>query len=346
MTFPELIHMYLDNLKGRSGHDRTVRVASQWVSTLTETPTRQQLIERHKEKGHGHYQPGASQANKELALVRAACRWGIYEGKWETDPTVGIKKWKTPKRKRICKYEEITKILHAFDFSTTDTEIRDRALFGIAMFTGCRPSEVRTALLNAITPYSHMGCWNKGTTKNGEDHEVPLPRQAMGWVSDWLKVRPRFDPRGANPYLFPGQAIGEPLSECGLRVRWAALRKGLEIQANLWNYDLRRTLASYLGNELKYDDKTIQAILNHYDGRAISHYYHVSFDALTSVVQRYADWLYSLTAEQAHTFTPVPPPATTVRLIPMQLAPTPPVLTIAAAPRAAVVCDYAMEWPG
>lgn len=319
-SFPELIRGYLDHLTGRAGHSRTVRTANQWVLTLTETPTRLQLIERHKQKGHGHFQPGATQANKELALVRAACRWGIYEGKWEGgDPTVGIKKWKTPKRRRVCKYEEIRKILHAFDFAVTDTEIRDRALFGIAMFTGCRPSEVRMALLGSITQYGQMGCWNKGQTKNGEDHEIPIPRQVMSWISAWKAIRPTG--YHANPYLFPGQTIGECLSEDGVRVRWAALRASLEIQSNLWSYDLRRTLATYMGNELKYDDKTIQAILNHYDGRAISHYYKVSFDALIPVIQHYADWLWQFKQEAA---TPTAEP-----MAPMLGQPEPRVLACA-----------------
>ena len=111
------------------------------------------------------------------------------------------------------------------------------------------------------------------------------------WLQAWLKIRD--DPRGTNPSLFPGQWAERPLTETAVRVRWSALRRELGLN-DLWYYDLRRTMASYLGNELHYDDKTIQAVLNHYDGRALSHYYHVSFDALTLVVQRYAEWLCGL----------------------------------------------------
>ena len=68
----------------------------------------------------------------------------------------------------------------------------------------------------------------------------------------------------------------------------------------LWSYDLRRTIACYLSNELHADDKTIQAILNHYDGRALSHYVHKTFDSVTSVIQGYADWLWKLKREDHH----------------------------------------------
>ena len=291
--FPELIQGYLAYLTNRPGHRRTVRVASQWILTLTETPNRAHLLARHIAKGHGDFQPGSTQANKELAVIRAACRWGLYQERWTGgDPTFGIKKWKMARRKRICKFEEIRQLLGHFDRARTSTEIRDRALFGLQLFTGCRTGEARTARMDAITPYGTMGAWNKGKTKTGEDQELPLPWQVMHWIESWKAIRPP----NPSPYLFAGQWIGAPLSDDGVRVRWSILRTQLGIQG-LWTYDLRRTLASYLSNELQQDDKTIQAILNHYDGRAISHYVHKTFDSLTSVIQRYADWLCALQQE-------------------------------------------------
>jgi hypothetical protein len=62
----------------------------------------------------------------------------------------------------------------------------------------------------------------------------------------------------------------------------------------LWNYDLRRTLATVMSNELGYDDATIRAILNHHDTTALGHYRFKSFDSLTAPMQRYADWLWGL----------------------------------------------------
>jgi hypothetical protein len=48
----------------------------------------------------------------------------------------------------------------------------------------------------------------------------------------------------------------------------------------LWTYDLRRTLATSMSNELGYDDSTIRAILNHNDTSALGHYRFKSFDSL------------------------------------------------------------------
>ena len=155
--------------------------------------------------------------------------------------------------------------------------------------TGCRPSEARCAPLYAITNYGQMGSWIKGKTKTGEDQELPLPTQLMPWIAAWPAIRPAT----SNPYLFPGQAYGQPLSAAVVRLRWHELRLILGI-TGLWNYDLRRTLACYLSNELHHDDVTIRAILNHYDGSALGHYCFKSFDSLTGPMQQYADWLWGL----------------------------------------------------
>ncbi len=96
-----------------------------------------------------------------------------------------------------------------------------------------------------------------------------------------------------SPYLFGGQGIGTPITPDIVRLRWHELRLILGIHG-LWNYDLRRTLASYLSNDLKVDDVTIRAILNHSDGSALGHYCFKSFDSLTDPIQRYADWLGAL----------------------------------------------------
>lgn len=294
LTFPALMHGYLAHLTGRAGHSRSVRVASQWIAHLETAPTREDLLARHTAKGHGHFQHGAAQANKELALVRAACRWGLYYGRWNGgDPTAGIRKWKTPKRKRIGKFEELRTLLHFFDRAESPIEIRDRALFGLQLFTGCRTGEARTARIDAIIPYGTMGSWNKGKTKTGEDQELPLPSQAMAWIDAWKIIRPLGHP---SPYLFVGQSFCEPLTDDGVRLRWSIIRTRLNIHG-LWTYDLRRTLACYLSNELHYDDHTVRAILNHYDGTALGRYSFKSFDSLTGPIQHYADWLWALKGE-------------------------------------------------
>src|SRR6185295_7593440 len=215
-------------------------------------------------------------------------RWGLYQECWEgEDPTVGIKKFKTHKRKRVAKQEEMKKLLAYFDAAETREEIRNRALFGLMLFTGCRPGEARTAKLDAIKPYGAMGWWKKGKTKNGEEYEVPVPSQYMPWLAAWKAIRPLARP---NPYLFPGQGFERRLTEHMLVHLWRDFRLVVGLPG-LWNYDLRRSLATHMSNELNYSDAKIDAILGHEKTSSLGHYLHVSFDAMCEPIQRYADWL-------------------------------------------------------
>jgi integrase/recombinase XerD len=288
----ELLHAYLhEHLQGRASQSRSIELARQWLLTLPALPTRRQILERHLSKGKGHYEKGATQANNELALLRAACRWGMYQDRWQGgDPTAGIKKWKTAKRKRVAKFQEIPLLLRYFARAITDIEIRDRALYGLMLFTGCRPSEARTALVHSITPYGEMGCWQKGKTKNGETYEVPIPKQLMPWIAAWKAIRPTDRP---SEYLFPGQDLNQPISMDAVGKRWHDIRLIVGLPG-LWNYDLRRSMASHMSNELDTSDAKIDAILGHEKTSSLGHYLHVSFDAMTEPIQAYAEWLMAL----------------------------------------------------
>jgi hypothetical protein len=131
-TFRELIQGYLDeHLKSKASYPNQIIVAKRWLLTLTEAPTRKDILVRHKLQGHGDFEKGASVANNELMLLRAAIRWGIYNELWDgDDPTTGIKKWKTEKREVVAKFEQIRTIVAYFERASTPEEIRDRAPAG------------------------------------------------------------------------------------------------------------------------------------------------------------------------------------------------------------------------
>src|SRR3954471_13163395 len=143
-SFPDLITAYLEeHLKGKASYSRRVAMAAPWIRTLTVTPTRDEILKRHRFKGHDHFEKGSAQANEELALVRAACRWGIYNNRWNGgDPTLGVKKWRRPRRNHPAKHEEIIMFReHLMKAPRHEKDVRDRALYGLMLFTGCRPGE-------------------------------------------------------------------------------------------------------------------------------------------------------------------------------------------------------------
>jgi len=246
---------------------------------------------RHKKKGRGDYQPGARQANNELALLRTIFRWGMYQEHWNGgDPTAGIKKFKHSQRETSADRYQLMTLLHYFHQAASPEAIRDRALYGLCLFTGCRPSEARTAKLDAIMPYLHgMGRWNKGMTKNGSRQVLPLPQQLMPWLAEWKHIRPHCD----SPYLFPSQDCKKPISLDWVSQRWRWICQQLKI-SELWNYDLRRTLVTKMGSELNYSEQKIKAIINHKDRNAFGHYSFMDFDALVKPIQDWADYLIGL----------------------------------------------------
>lgn len=77
---------------------------------------------------------------------------------------------------------------------------------------------------------------------------------------------------------------------------WRDLRLVVGLH-RLWNYDLRRSLATHTSNELNYSDAKIDAILGHEKTSSLGHYLHVSFDAMTGPIQHYADWLCGMTGQ-------------------------------------------------
>jgi len=155
-----------------------------------------------------------------------------------------------------------------------------------------------TAKLDAIKPYGAMGWWKKGKTKNGktkngEEYEVPVPSQYMPWLAAWKAIRPLARP---NPYLFPGHGYERLLTEQMLVHLWRDFRLVVGLPG-LWNYDLRRSLATHMSNELNYSDAKIDAILGHEKTSSLGHYLHVSFDAMCEPIQQYADWLCGLSGQ-------------------------------------------------
>jgi len=58
--------------------------------------------------------------------------------------------------------------------------------------------------------------------------------------------------------------------------------------------DFRRTFVSYLCTEIKADDLTAKAVLNHYDGRPVAVYTRLNYDRLATIIQACADWIWQL----------------------------------------------------
>jgi len=63
--------------------------------------------------------------------------------------------------------------------------------------------------------------------------------------------------------------------------------------------NFRRTLASYLYTEIRADELTAKAVLNHYDGRPVAVYTRLNYDRLAEIIQAYADWVCKLAPHES-----------------------------------------------
>ena len=120
-TFHDLMLGYLATLEGRASSHEHAPGREPWILTLDHTPTRKDILSAIARRGAGHCQPGATTANTELKLMKAAFRWGIYQELWTgNDPTMGVTPWETPARKDIFKHQQFVTLLTYFREATTE----------------------------------------------------------------------------------------------------------------------------------------------------------------------------------------------------------------------------------
>ena len=106
------------------------------------------------------------------------------------------------------------------------------------MLTGARVGEVRTARFEQFN--LDYAIWSKpaSTTKQRKIHRVPISQD----VAAIVRLRQQAVPRG-NPWLFPGDTVGQPVRE--IRRFWAKVQKDAGL-ADVRIHDLRHTFASLL----------------------------------------------------------------------------------------------------
>ena len=138
-------------------------------------------------------------------------------------------------RERFLGPEELTRIAAVLD-SAEDQ--RGAAIIRMCMLTGARVGEVRTARFEQFN--LDYVIWSKpaATTKQRKIHRVPISQEVVTIVRQRQMVVPQ-----GNPWLFPGEAVGQPVRE--IRRFWARVQKEADLP-DVRIHDLRHTFASLL----------------------------------------------------------------------------------------------------
>jgi integrase len=229
-----------------------------------------------------------------LSRIRCAYAYAIEQGRLPDEflaPTLGIKGAPQVRRKRVLTDAELAKFLKWLPHSPYSRTVREA--LSLVLLTGCRSGEVVAAIWRDID--LDRGVWTIRETKNGEPHEVMLPRQAVGL----LKSRQGMDQVSVFPSSRPGQHVAQ--KALGLAQYVARQGEGDKPAADPievpWTvHDLRRTVATGLA-KLGCPRVVQDRILNHVDSSVSAiydvHRYNVE---ARDWLQKWADYLEVLTA--------------------------------------------------
>jgi integrase len=190
---------------------------------------------RNVERLHLSLQDKPYQANRLLALLSKMFALAVAWRWREDNPVTGIPKFIEEKRDRWLKDEELQRLFAALDNSSNK---RAAMAIRLLVLTGARKGEVLSATWDQFDLES--GVWTKPSahTKQKRTEHVPLSGAACELMREWRNIS-----SGESPYLFPGEAKGQPLQE--LKRAWGSICReaGLE---DVHIHDLRHTYASHL----------------------------------------------------------------------------------------------------
>ncbi len=204
-------------------------------------------------------------ANRVLALVRAAFRWGLREELIERDPTAGLQRLRPERpRERVLADQEIRTLWITLDelaASDADPVLEDGKMVPrlvvasavkLLLLLGTRRSE--TLNMRWVDVDERAKTWTVPGMfrKGGRTHVVPLPPLALGVLKDLRPVT------GKAPWVFVGKRGASLANNPGRFADFIRETAGLDFKL----HDLRRTCATGCAR-LGASESTVSRILGH-----------------------------------------------------------------------------------
>jgi len=237
------------------------------LSAMTTAQVRRALARQHA-AGLG----GRSLARR-LSAWRSLFHWLQTRGLMRTDPCLGLRAPKAPKRLPQTLSPDVTAHLVGFDAETFDQHC-DRALFELVYSSGLRLAEAigldSTALDLECGLVRVLG-------KGAKTREVPVGSVAATAIRDWLAVRPQHA-RSDEPALFIGRR-GKRLGPRTVQRRLEMLARTRGIEQHVHPHMLRHAFASHL-LQSSGDLRAVQELLGHASIATTQVYAHLDFQHL------------------------------------------------------------------
>jgi integrase len=193
----------------------------------------------------GHEKPKSAAFGLRCLLI--VLRWATAPGRGYVDRAVLDLRTSAPKpsRDRVLSRDELAKLLPVLRAS--DSPYADA--MKLILLTATRRSEIASARWQDIA----YGAWTLPSTKNGQQHVIPLSRQASALL------------RGLQPVQEDPLRFVFTTSSNGPLTAWEAATERLQEASGTegWTrHDLRRTAATLMG-EMGVMPDVIEAALNH-----------------------------------------------------------------------------------
>lgn len=195
------------------------------------------------------------EANRTLALLRAAINHALAEGGWKAselaegeNPATRIEMNHEKTRREWVRPDELPTLVEAIN---AEDDVWLRAFFRMILYTGARKSELLELTWDDVD--LKAGTITFRETKNREDHVLPLAAEAV----KLLKALPR---TLGNPYVFCGHVKGQPIVNPYKPWKRILARAGITRRVTI--HDLRRTVGSLLATQ-GHSTQQIAKLLNH-----------------------------------------------------------------------------------
>jgi integrase/recombinase XerD len=220
---------------------------------------------------------------RQLAGLRAFCRYLKQEGVLATDPLLDLKTPRIPQRlPHFLSVEEVERLLRQ-PRRDRPRGLRDAAMLEVLYATGLRVSELVSLPMSAL----HLAeGWIKVRGKGGKERLIPLGEQAIANIQCYLAgARERLMHGQRCPQVFVnGRGVG--MTRQGF---WKLLRhyaRQASITKPISPHSLRHSFATHL-LERGADLRSVQQMLGHSDISTTQIYTHVLEARLRTAYQRY-----------------------------------------------------------
>ncbi len=219
---------------------------------------------------------GGRSIARHLSSIRRLYDYLLREKQVRDNPALDVRAPKSAKR--LPGVADVDQINHLLNAESDDLlEVRDHAMFELMYSSGLRLSELvgldRSAIDMSAGEVRVLG-------KGGKERILPVGRQALKALQDWLNQRGNLAAEG-QPAMFVSQR-GDRISTRSVQVRlrrWG-IAKGAD--QRLYPHLLRHSFASHL-LESSGDLRAVQELLGHADIATTQIYTHLDFQHLAKV---------------------------------------------------------------